>query len=174
MFRMNETPVKYAVPALIALAAAFALPLGVQGATDASSQPSTSSQSSPSSQSSTSSPSSSASQSSSSSSKGSASGQSAHPGKGKISSKAKSGSDQAMADRVSNALTNDASLAGATIVVIVDGGQVALDGTTADPTQSSHAMQVAQDAAGPAVLVVDDLQPAALVIAPATPVGTSR
>jgi osmotically-inducible protein OsmY len=178
MLRMNTTHVKYAAPAALVVAAAFALPLGAQGANDASSQspqPLPSTQSPSSSQGAASTQSSPSSQSSQSSGKGSASAQSArHQGKGKVSKKAKSGSDQAMADRVSNALSSDPSLGGATILVIVDGGQVALDGTTADPQQSAHAMQVAQEAAGPAVLIVDDLQPAAVVIAPAMPGATPR
>jgi osmotically-inducible protein OsmY len=84
-----------------------------------------------------------------------------------------SAADQAMADRVATALAADPALQGATITVIVDGGQVNLDGTTTDQAQAAHATDVAQAAAGPAIMVVaDDLQPTAIVIAPAAPPAT--
>jgi osmotically-inducible protein OsmY len=145
---MNTTHSKYAARSALALAiAALAVPLAATAANDPSSP------SSPS-----------ATPTQGSTSQGSSTKQKNKTG---VSKRAKTGSDQQIADRVATALSNDNSMDGAAIIVVVDDGQVALDGTTADASQSAHAMQVAQDAAGPAVIVVDDLQPAALVIAPA-------
>jgi hypothetical protein len=159
MTRMNTTQLRYAAPAAFALAmAALGAPLGANGANDPASpqlptHPAT--QGSPSTQ-------------GTSSSKGAASASSAKTqGKGKVAKKAASPNDQQMADRVATALSNDTSMNGATILVIVDGGQVALDGTTTDAAQSAHVMDVAQSAAGPAVLIVDELQPRAVILAPA-------
>jgi hypothetical protein len=155
MSRINTTHSKYATPAAIALAvAALTAPLA-NAAND------TSSPSSPSA--------------TSTQDRSSASGSSAkRQGAGKVSKRAKSGNDQQIADRVANALDGDSSLDGAAIIVVVDDGKVSLDGTTADAGQSAHAMQVAQDAVGPAVVVLDDLQPGAIVIAPATPATSTR
>jgi osmotically-inducible protein OsmY len=157
MIRTNKTPSKLAARGAIALAvAALAAPFGAAAAND------TSSQSSPSSTS----PQGSMSQ--GSTSQGSTSGSSTKQrGSNKVSKRATSGSDQQIADRVASALSNDSSMDGAAIIVVVDDGNVALGGTTADASQSAHAIQVAQDAAGPAIVVMDELQPTALVIAPA-------
>jgi hypothetical protein len=158
---MNTTNSKYAAPAAIALAiAALAAPLGAIGANDASSQSSQAP--------------SSAQNPSSASSTGSATSSSAKKqGKGKVAKKAASANDEQMADRVATALSDDTSLDGATILVIVDGDKISLDGTTADAAQSAHAMDVAQSAAGPAVLIMDELQPQAVLLVP-VPVTTSQ
>jgi hypothetical protein len=173
MTRMNTTHLQYAAPAAVAIAvAALAAPLGAIGADDTSGQ-STQSQSSTQNPSSTSSTGSSSTQ-GASSSKSAASGSSAkQQGKGKVAKRAASANDQPMADRVATALSDDTSLNGATILVIVDGGQVALGGTTADTAQSAHAMDVAQSAAGPAVMIVDQMQPQAVLLTP-VPTTTSR
>lgn len=69
-------------------------------------------------------------------------------------------SDRAVAERVMDALANDPALEGAAITVLVDQGQVRLSGTARDEDQASYALEVAQDAAGPAVAVsAQSLQP---------------
>ena len=69
-------------------------------------------------------------------------------------------SDRAVAERVMDALANDPALEGAAITVLVDQGQVRLSGTARDEDQASYALEVAQDAAGPAVAISgESLQP---------------
>ena len=69
-------------------------------------------------------------------------------------------SDRAVAERVMDALANDPALEGAAITVLVDQGQVRLSGTARDEDQASYALEVARDAAGPAVAVSgESLQP---------------
>jgi len=69
-------------------------------------------------------------------------------------------SDRAVAERVMDALANEPALEGAAITVLVDEGQVRLTGTARDEDQASYALEVAQDAAGPAVAVsAESLQP---------------
>lgn len=69
-------------------------------------------------------------------------------------------SDRAVAERVMDALANEPALQGAAITVLVDEGQVRLSGTARDEDQAAYALEVAQDAAGPAVAVSgESLQP---------------
>lgn len=62
-------------------------------------------------------------------------------------------SGRAVAERVTDALANEPALEGSAITVLVDEGTVRLSGTTRNDDQASHAVEVAQDAAGPAVPV---------------------
>ena len=69
-------------------------------------------------------------------------------------------SDRAVAERVMDALANEPALEGAAITVLVDEGRVRLSGSARDEDQASYALEVAQDAAGPAVAVsAESLQP---------------
>jgi len=69
-------------------------------------------------------------------------------------------SDRAVAERVMDALANEPALEGAAITVLVDQGEVRLSGTARDEDQASYALEIAQDAAGPAVVVsAESLQP---------------
>ena len=65
-------------------------------------------------------------------------------------------SDRAVAERVMDALAEDPALEGSRITVLVDQGTVRLSGTARDEDQAAYALQVAQDAAGPAVSVSGD------------------
>jgi hyperosmotically inducible periplasmic protein len=68
--------------------------------------------------------------------------------------------DRAVAERVMDALANEPALEGAAITVLVDEGQVRLSGTARDEDQAAYALELAQDAAGPAVAVsAESLQP---------------
>ena len=62
-------------------------------------------------------------------------------------------SDRAVAERVMDALAEDPALEGSRITVLVDQGTVRLSGTARDEDQAAYALEVAQDAAGPAVAV---------------------
>jgi len=62
-------------------------------------------------------------------------------------------SDRAVAERVTDALANEPALEGSAITVLVDEGTVRLSGSTQNEDQASRAVEVAQDAAGPAVPV---------------------
>lgn len=68
--------------------------------------------------------------------------------------------DRAVAERVMDALANEPALEGAAITVLVDEGRVRLSGTARDEDQAAYALELAQDAAGPAVAVsAESLQP---------------
>lgn len=69
---------------------------------------------------------------------------------------ARSSVDQALAQRVMDALANDPSLLGAAITVVVDEGRVRLVGSTVDPDQARRALDDARDATGDAALVSGD------------------
>jgi len=70
-------------------------------------------------------------------------------------------SDRAVAERVMDALAEDPALDGSQISVLIDQGSVRLSGTTRDEDQAAYALQVARDAAGPAVQVSGEaLEPA--------------
>lgn len=59
--------------------------------------------------------------------------------------------DRAVAERVMDALAAEPALEGAAITVLVDQGRVRLSGRAQDEDQAAYALEVARDAAGPAV-----------------------
>ena len=66
--------------------------------------------------------------------------------------------DRAVAGRVVDALAGEPALEGAAITVLIEQGRVRLAGTTRDEDQAAYALEVARDAAGPAVdVAADDL-----------------
>jgi hypothetical protein len=68
--------------------------------------------------------------------------------------------DRAVAERVMEALAAEPALEGSAITVLVDGGRVRLSGTARDEDQAAYALEIAKDAAGPAVDVDgEDLRP---------------
>lgn len=64
-----------------------------------------------------------------------------HAGAGSIA-------DQALADQVAAALKADRRLAGATVTVVANGGDVMLSGSASDFTQAAHVEKTASDLAG--------------------------
>ncbi len=73
-----------------------------------------------------------------------------------LATDARSSADQALAQRVMDALANDPSLLGAAITVVVDEGRVRLVGSTVDADQARRALDDARDASGDAALVSGD------------------
>jgi hypothetical protein len=68
--------------------------------------------------------------------------------------------DRAVAGRVMEALAEEPALEGSAITVLVDEGRVRLSGTARDEDQAAYALEIAKDAAGPAVEVTgEDLRP---------------
>jgi hypothetical protein len=68
--------------------------------------------------------------------------------------------DRAVAERVMEALAEEPALEGSAITVLVDEGRVRLSGTARDGDQAAYALEIAKDAAGPAVEVTgEDLRP---------------
>lgn len=65
-------------------------------------------------------------------------------------------SDRAVARRVMDALAEDPALEGSQITVLVDQGAVRLSGTARDEDQAAYALEIARDAAGPAVAVTGE------------------
>jgi hypothetical protein len=64
--------------------------------------------------------------------------------------------DRAVAERVMDALATDPALEGSAITVLVDQGRVRLSGRARDEDQAAYALEIARDAAGPAVDVTGE------------------
>lgn len=64
--------------------------------------------------------------------------------------------DRAVAERVMEALAGEPALEGAAITVLVDEGGVRLSGSARDEDQAAYALEIAQDAAGPAIRVTGE------------------
>ena len=64
--------------------------------------------------------------------------------------------DRAVAERVMDALATAPALEGSAITVLVEQGRVRLSGRARDEDQAAYALEVARDAAGPAVDVTGD------------------
>ena len=64
--------------------------------------------------------------------------------------------DRAVAERVMDALAAEPALDGSAITVLVDQGRVRLSGRARDEDQAAYAVEVARDAAGPAVDVTGE------------------